>query len=49
MIPSIILLLVLVLVVFPLWALTLPLAGILYGAMTVDSAVRHVRDARAVW
>lgn len=34
---------------FPLWALTLPLAGILYGVMTVDSAIRHVRDPRAVW
>ena len=33
----------------PLWALTLPLAGILYCAMTVDSAIRHVRDARGVW
>jgi hopene-associated glycosyltransferase HpnB len=27
----------------PLWALTLPLAGILYGAMTVDSALRPRR------
>jgi hopene-associated glycosyltransferase HpnB len=27
----------------PLWALTLPLAGILYGAMTIDSAVRPRR------
>jgi hopene-associated glycosyltransferase HpnB len=25
----------------PLWALTLPLAGVLYGAMTVDSALRR--------
>lgn len=25
----------------PMWALTLPLGGILYGGMTVDSAVRH--------
>jgi hopene-associated glycosyltransferase HpnB len=24
------------------WALTLPLGGVLYGAMTVDSAVRHL-------
>ena len=34
---------------FPLWALTLPLAGLLYGAMTVDSAIRHARGERAVW
>jgi hypothetical protein len=27
----------------PLWALTLPLAGLLYGAMTVDSALRPDR------
>lgn len=27
----------------PLWALTLPLAGVLYGAMTVDSALRPRR------
>jgi hypothetical protein len=27
----------------PLWALTLPLAGLLYGAMTVDSALRPRR------
>jgi hopene-associated glycosyltransferase HpnB len=27
----------------PLWALTLPLAGVLYGAMTVDSAIRPRR------
>jgi hypothetical protein len=33
----------------PLWALTLPLAGVLYGAMTVDSAVRHARGARGRW
>jgi hypothetical protein len=25
----------------PAWALTLPLAGLLYGAMTVDSALRR--------
>jgi hopene-associated glycosyltransferase HpnB len=31
----------------PLWALTLPLAGVLYGAMTVDSALRPQRDWRA--
>ena len=35
--------------IFPLWALTLPLAGLLYGAMTVDSALRHARGARGVW
>jgi hypothetical protein len=34
---------------FPLWALTLPLAGLLYGAMTVDSAVGRTRGGRAVW
>jgi hopene-associated glycosyltransferase HpnB len=27
----------------PAWALTLPLGGILYGGMTVDSALRHAR------
>jgi hypothetical protein len=27
----------------PVWALTLPLAGLLYGAMTVDSALRRDR------
>jgi hypothetical protein len=27
----------------PLWALTLPLAGLLYGAMTLDSALRPDR------
>ena len=27
----------------PLWALTLPLAGVLYGAMTIDSALRPRR------
>jgi hypothetical protein len=32
-----------------LWAATLPLAGLLYGAMTVDSALRHARGARRVW
>lgn len=31
------------------WAVTLPLAGLLYGAMTVDSALRHARGARGVW
>ncbi len=34
---------------FPLWALTLPLAGLLYGAMTVDSAIRRPRSGRFVW
>ena len=29
----------------PAWTLTLPLAGFLYGAMTVDSAVRDRRHA----
>jgi hopene-associated glycosyltransferase HpnB len=32
----------------PAWALTLPLGGILYGGMTVDSALRHARG-RAGW
>ena len=27
----------------PLWALTLPLAGLLYGAMAIDSALRPDR------
>lgn len=31
-----------------LWTLTLPLAGTLYGAMTLDSALRHRRGA-PVW
>ena len=31
------------------WALTLPLAGLLYGAMTVDSALGDARGERAVW
>ena len=31
------------------WALTLPLAGLLYGAMTVDSALQHVAGRRRVW
>jgi hopene-associated glycosyltransferase HpnB len=34
---------------FPLWALTLPLAGLLYGAMTIDSALKHARNERPVW
>jgi hypothetical protein len=31
------------------WAWTLPLAGLLYGAMTVDSAVRHTTGMGARW
>jgi hopene-associated glycosyltransferase HpnB len=30
-------------------ALTLPLAGVLYTAMTVDSALRHARGAGGLW
>jgi hypothetical protein len=33
----------------PRWALTLPLAGLVYGAMTVDSAVRHATGAGGRW
>ncbi len=33
----------------PLWAATLPLAGLLYGAMTLDSALRHAAGARGAW
>ena len=33
----------------PGWALTLPVAAALYGAMTVDSARRHYRGAGAAW
>ena len=33
----------------PVWALTLPLAGILYGGMTIDSALRGPRAGRLVW
>ena len=33
----------------PAWALTLPLAGLLYGAMTVDSALYHFAGQRRVW
>ena len=33
----------------PTWALALPLAGLLYGAMTVDSALRHAAGWRRVW
>ena len=31
------------------WALSLPLGGLLYGAMTVDSAVRHAAGRQARW
>jgi hypothetical protein len=31
------------------WALTLPVAGILYGGMTLDSARRHLRGVRRGW
>jgi hopene-associated glycosyltransferase HpnB len=31
------------------WALTLPVAGILYGGMTLDSARRHLKGARGEW
>ncbi|HET6966562.1 MAG TPA: glycosyltransferase [Acidimicrobiales bacterium] len=31
------------------WALTLPVAATIYGAMTVDSARRHRRGAGAAW
>jgi hypothetical protein len=31
------------------WALSLPLGGLLYGAMTLDSAVRHAAGAPARW
>ena len=31
------------------WAVTLPLAGLLYGAMSVDSALRHAAGWRRVW
>jgi hopene-associated glycosyltransferase HpnB len=41
---------------WPGWALTLPVGGILYGGMTIDSAFRHLGrvrrgdgDARAPW
>jgi hopene-associated glycosyltransferase HpnB len=34
----------------PRWrALTLPLAGLLYTAMTIDSALRHARGAGGTW
>jgi hopene-associated glycosyltransferase HpnB len=31
------------------WALSLPVAGVLYGAMTVDSALRHAAGRRGAW
>ncbi len=33
----------------PLWGFSLPLAGALYTAMTVDSAFRHRRGKGALW
>jgi hopene-associated glycosyltransferase HpnB len=33
----------------PPWALTLPLAGVLYAGMTIDSAVRHVLGRGGRW
>jgi hypothetical protein len=33
----------------PAWCLALPAAGLLYGAMTLDSAIAHARGARGVW
>jgi len=33
----------------PAWALTFPAGGLLYGAMTVDSALRHAAGRRAAW
>jgi len=32
-----------------LWALSLPLGGLLYGAMAVDSAIRHTAGRPARW
>jgi len=32
-----------------LWAITLPIAGLLYGAMTIDSALHHARGGRNDW
>jgi len=31
------------------WVWTLPVAGVLYGAMTVDSAIRHATGLRTGW
>ena len=33
----------------PAWALTLPLGGTLFGGMTLDSALRHVRGLGGRW
>lgn len=33
----------------PLWALGLPVAGVLYGCMTVDSALRQTRGRGGAW
>jgi hopene-associated glycosyltransferase HpnB len=33
----------------PVWALTLPLAGVLYAGMTVDSALSHARGRGGLW
>jgi len=33
----------------PAWACTLPLAGVLYGAMTLDSALRHFAGFQRGW
>lgn len=33
----------------PGWALTLPLAGVLYGGMTLDSGRQHLLGRRRVW
>lgn len=33
----------------PAWALALPAAGLPYGGMTVDSAIRHAAGARRAW
>jgi hypothetical protein len=34
----------------PAWrAASLPLAGVLYGGMTLDSAWRHLRGRSAAW
>ncbi len=33
----------------PLWALTLPLVGVLYTLMTLDSAVQHIQGRGGAW
>jgi hopene-associated glycosyltransferase HpnB len=33
----------------PVWATTLPVGGTLYGAMTLDSALRHARGIGGLW